>query len=126
MQLATLYVKMYEEMNVGVNPFQAVNTLVHAVNKQVGFLAVGVYEEGVLTGFIVGYEFSENVFYFASLYMTKKNSGNLKKLIDYSLAIVKDDLKYTSWVLDAHNENMALMAEKYGAELQSIRYKRVF
>lgn len=117
---------MYAALNKGINPFQAVNTLVHSINNEKDFIAVGLYEDGVLTGFITGNAFGTDSYYFACLYMETKGNPNIVKLIDYSIDFVQNTLGYKSWILDANNENMASMAEKYGAVMDSIRYKKVF
>jgi len=124
--LCELALPMYKAIRPETNAFQAVNTLIHNINSREGFLAVGAYDEGKLVGFLTGYTFdNSNTFYFDCLYMSKKDAPLLKDLIDFSIAHIKTELGFTSWILDAYNENMASMAEKYEAKIESIRYKAV-
>lgn len=121
MQLTELVVDMYQSINAGINAFQAVNTLIHTINNKPGFLAIGLYDETALAGFVVGYEETKNIFHFSGIYVIIKNNEWSKKIIDFSFAHIKE-LGYTAWTADATNDNISSILEKYGAEVKYRRY----
>ena len=122
MQLAELVVDMYHHINTDINPFQALNTLVHMINNKPGFVAIGLFDETALAGFVIGYEDTKKTFHFSGIYVIIKNNEWSKKIIDFSFAHIKE-LGYTSWTADATNDNISSILEKYGAE---VKYKRYY
>lgn len=121
-QLAELTVEMYASVDSAINSFQAVNTLMHFINSGNDFTAVGLYEDNILMGFSSGHAIND-VFYFNGLYVSIKNSEWTQKLIDYSLDLVKTK-GYKAWEVDATNENIASIMEKYGAKPRYTRYRK--
>jgi hypothetical protein len=122
-QLVELTIDMYAEISKNINAFQAVNTLMHQINNMVNFQAIGLFDDTVLMGFVTGYEDSPGVFHFSGIHVTHKNSKDLKKLIEHCFALV-EERGYTAWEVDATNENIASIMEKYGAQVQYTRYRK--
>ncbi len=123
MQLVDLTVDMYKEMDVGVNPFQAVNTLIAYINNAKDFTAIGLYDGQTLVGFVTGYQQNEKTFYFSGIYVIIKNNEWTKKIIDFSFALI-EERGYDSWEVDATNDNISSIMEKYGAVPKYTRYRK--
>lgn len=123
MQLVDLTVDMYKEMDVGVNPFQAVNTLIAYINNAKDFTAIGLYDDQTLVGFVTGYQQNEKTFYFSGIYVIIKNNEWTKKIIDFSFALI-EERGYDSWEVDATNDNISSIMEKYGAVPKYTRYRK--
>lgn len=121
MQLATLVADMYKAIDPGINEFQAMNTLLHFINTQPNFTAIGLYDGTALAGFVLGHELNKKVFYFSGIYVIIKNNEWTKKMIDFSFAHIKQ-LGYSAWEVDATNSNIASIMEKYGATVKYTRY----
>jgi hypothetical protein len=121
-QLAQLAVSMYSEMDKGVNPFQAINTLIYCVNTQEDFLAIGLFDEDKLVGCTFGHKFQKNVFYFCGIHVIMKNNKWTKKIIDFSFATIKEK-GYTSWLVDTTNNNIGSIMQKYNAQHKYTRYQ---
>lgn len=123
MQLAELTVDMYASMELNINAFQALNTLITSINNTKGFTAIGLYDGTALAGFITGHENGPGIFYFSGIYMVLKNTEKTKDLIEYALNMVKErEFKY--WEFDATNPNIASIMEKYGAKPIYTRYRK--
>jgi len=120
-QLVTLTAEMYKAINPNINNFGATATLVHDISNRKDFSAIGLYDGGVLKGFVTGYGESKNVFYFSGIYVIIKNNEWTKKLIDFSFAYVKNK-GYSAWQVDATNGNISSIVEKYGATAKYTRY----
>lgn len=126
MQLLELCIEMYRAIDVGINDFQATNTLIHFINTTNGsFKAIGLYDSDVLMGFTMGYELNPKYFLFTGIYLKVKNSENTRKLIDFSLDFVKE-LGYTGWQVDATNPNIMSIMEKYDCRVAFTRYTKEF
>ncbi len=123
MSLAELTVEMYQSMNININAFQAISTLTHMINNHPEFVAIGLYEDGVLLGFVFGYEGGVKVFHFAGIYTITKNNERVQKLIEFSFDWV-ENRGYMAWEADATNKNISSILEKYGAETMYIRYRK--
>lgn len=123
MQLAELACEMYHEIDPNINQFQAVNTLLHQINNEKGFLAIGLYDDSALAGFVLGHEYNEKTFYFSGIYVIIKNSASVKQLIEFSFAKI-EELGYTAWEVDATNDNVGSIMKKYGAEVKYVRYRK--
>lgn len=123
MQLAELCCEMYKEINPTINAFQAVNSLIHQITTQKGFLAIGLYDGSALAGFTLGYEYNEKTFYFSGIYVIIKNNASVKQLIEFSFSKI-EELGYTSWEVDATNENIGSIVQKYGAKPTYVRYRK--
>ncbi len=121
MALACLRAAMYKEMDPSINSFGAVNTLVHEINTKSDFIAIGLFEDNALVGFVNGYAMSKNVFYFSGIYVIIRNNEWIKKLIDHSFTFIKDK-GYSAWQVDATNGNISSIMEKYGASVKYTRY----
>lgn len=122
-QLVELTIEMYADINEQINAFQAVNTLMHQINNKVNFTAIGLFDETVLMGFVTGYEDGDKLFHFSGIYLVNKKSKETKELIEYCFAKV-EERGYTAWEIDATNDNIASIMEKYGAVVQYTRYKK--
>ena len=125
LQLVNMVPKMYAAIDGSINSFQAINTLMHFVNTQENFLAIGLYDEDVLTGFTMGHSLANGVFYFSGIYIEAKNSRYTKLLIDFSFDLIKGK-GYSGWQVDATCSNIASIMEKYGAEVLYTRYSKEF
>lgn len=124
LELARLTVEMYKEVNPEVNEFQATNTLVTLIGSN-SFVAIGLYEDGVLLGCVTGCKHAGTVFYFSGIYMSVRNTEWTQKLIEYSFEHIKG-LGFTAWEAEAGNNNIASILEKYGATKKSVRYRKEF
>lgn len=122
-QLLPLVAEMYQAIDPNINEFQAVNTVMHQINNEKAFLAIGLYDETALAGFVLGHEYNEKTFYFSGIYVIIKNSTEVKKLIEYSFKYI-EDLGYTAWEVDATNSNISSIMEKYGAVVKYTRYRK--
>lgn len=125
MQLAELTVEMYAAIDPNINPFQAVNTLLAFINQGKNFTAIGLYDDEVLVGFVIGYELKEKTFYFSGIYVIIKNNEWTKKIIDFSFAHI-EELGYEAWEVDATNSNVCSIMDKYGATVKYTRYRKEF
>lgn len=119
-QLMNLVFKMYKDINADITPFGAANTLMHDILTREGFLAIGLFnDDNTLVGFSTGYsetnKFEKKLFYFSGIYVIMRNNRNLKKLIDFSFAKIKE-LGYTNWLVDATNPNILSILKKYSGE----------
>lgn len=125
MQLCELTVDMYKEIDPNINAFQAINTLLAYINTGRDFVAIGLYDEGALVGFVTGLQHTEKTFYFSGIYVIMKNNEWSKKIIDFSFAHIQE-LGYTAWEVDATNPNICSIMEKYGAKVKCTRYRKEF
>lgn len=116
-----LNVLMYQSIDPTINEFGAVNTVVHEINNQEGFFAVGLYDDEKLVGFMKGYCFSKKLFHFSGIYVIMKNNKDTKQLIEYCLDLVKEK-GYSAWSVDTTNSNISSIVEKYGASVSYTRY----
>jgi hypothetical protein len=121
LQLVNLTAEMYKSIDITINNVGSTATLVNDVLNKPNFCAIGLYEENALQGFVTGYEWSKNVFYFSGIYVTIKNNEWTKKLIEFCFTFVKDK-GYSAWQVDATNGNISSIMEKYGATAKYTRY----
>lgn len=124
LQLVDLNAEMYKSIDANINEFQATNTLMHYIN-QGNFVAIGLYDETALAGFVTGSQLTEKTFYFSGIYVIIKNNEWTKKLIEFSFAHIQK-LGYTGWEVDATNDNISSIMEKYGAQVKYKRYHKEF
>jgi len=122
-QLIDLNVEMYKEIDPSLNAVQAVHLLMNPLTTQPDFLAIGLYDNDILIGFVTGWASAKNVFYFSGIYVIIKNNEWTKKLIDFSFDFIKER-GYTSWECDATNPNISSILEKYGATVKYTRYTK--
>ena len=120
-----LNVLMYKSIDPTINDFGAVNTVVHEINNMEGFVAIGMYDNDMLVGFMKGYCFSKKLFHFSGIYVIMKNNKDTKQLIEYSLDLVKEK-GYSAWSVDTTNSNISSIVEKYGAKVSYTRYIKEF
>lgn len=123
--LVQLTTEMYQEINPKINAFQATNSLIHMINNEVNFFAIGLYDEDILMGFVTGHELTETTFLFTGIYISFRNSEEIKRLIEYSFDFIKDK-GYKAWEADANNANISSILEKYGASIRYTRYHKEF
>jgi len=123
MQLAELNAKMYSDINSEINEFQATNTLIHFINNGPQFVSIGLYDETTLMGFVSGHALNEHSFIFTGIYLEIKDTKDTKNLIEYCFNYVEEK-GFKFWEVDATNDNIASIVEKYGAEKQYTRYKK--
>lgn len=64
LQLLALQVEMFKAIDKDVNEFGAINTLINEINTKEDFIAVGLYKEDKLVGFMSGYKFAKMCFIF--------------------------------------------------------------
>lgn len=120
-QLLTLAIEMFKNIDNTVNEFGAINTIMHYANNEQDFTAIGLYDEDKLVGFVTGHCFSKKVFYFSGIYVIIKNNKSTKDLIEYSFDLVAKK-GYSAWMVDATNGNISSIMEKYGAVVKHTRY----
>lgn len=125
LQLADLCIAMYKSIDAHINEYQSINTLVHFINNNKNFKAIGLYNKDKLIGFSMGYELNPAQFLFTGIYVSVKNTTNTRKLIDFSFQFIRD-LGYTGWQVDATNPNISKIMEKYGAKVAFTRYMKEF
>lgn len=124
MQLLDLNTEMYKEIDTNINSFQATNTLMAYINTK-SFLAVGLYDEDVLVGFVTGIEQTTETFYFTGIYLVIKNSEWTQRLIEFSFDHIQK-LGYKAWEVDSTNSNIASIMQKYGAVEKYTRFRKEF
>ncbi|PIR06685.1 MAG: hypothetical protein COV55_02930 [Candidatus Komeilibacteria bacterium CG11_big_fil_rev_8_21_14_0_20_36_20] len=116
-QLLALSTEMYKSINNLVNDFGAINTVIHEINTQQDFTAVGLFDVDKLVGFTKGYYFSKKIFHFSGIYVIMKNTKFTKDLIDFSLNLVKEK-GYSAWTAKASNSNISsILQTKYNAQV---------
>lgn len=125
LQLVDVIANMYTAIDPDINEYQAVNTLVHMINSNKDFLAIGLYDEKVLVGCVIGYAYSPSIFYFTGIYIGFKSTEWTQKLIEFSFDKIKE-LGYKGYEVDATNANISSIMEKYGAEVKYTRYRKEF
>ena len=120
-QLCNLTVAMYKSIDPSITAYGAINTLLYFTTQE-NFICVGLFENNKLIGFTFGHKFKTKCFLFSGIYVIIKNNRHLKKLIGFSFAYIKD-LGYTSWVVDATNDNIGSIMQKYNAISKFVRYE---
>lgn len=120
-QLVELNSAMYASINPDINEYRATEILMTFIRSTEEFMSVGMFEENVLIGFVSGYKFSPTSFLFTGLYVVSKNSEWTKQLIEYCFDLIENK-GYKRWEVDATNENIASIVEKYGAVPKYTRY----
>lgn len=125
LQFMELNVLMYKSIDPTINDFGAINTVVYEINTKEDFIAVGIYENDLLVGFMKGYCFSKKLFHFSGIYVIMKNNKSLKELIEHCLDLVKQK-GYSAWSVDTTNSNISSIVEKYGATVSYTRYIKEF
>lgn len=125
MDLCDLVVQMYSAIDKNINSFQAVNTLMHFINSTSDFIALGLYSEDVLVGFVMGNAINDTTFNYTGIFTLGRNNKDLKLLIEESFKFVEDK-GYKAWEVDATNENISSIMEKYGAKVKYTRYYKEF
>jgi len=121
LDLISLNYEMYKSIDSSINSVGATSTLMHFL-AQPDFIPFGLFDNNnKLVGFVTGYKFSKNMFHFSGIYVIIKNNRNLKKLINFCFAYIKE-LGYSTWQVDATNGNISSIMEKYGATKQYTRY----
>lgn len=122
LELAALVSGMYKSLDPEYSEFQAVASLMEML-KQPDFTCIGMFDSNnKLIGISLGYYFSKNKFYFSGFYVIMKNNKGIKKLIDFSFALIKEK-GYTSWLVDSTNPNMSSIMEKYSAKVKHVQYE---
>ena len=119
--LCKLNALMYKSIDPNIDLYGATNTLMFNINNKEDFIAIGLYENGLLVGFVTGYKISKKVFHFSGICVIIKNNEWTKKLIDYCFAFIKTK-GYSAWTVDATNGNISSIMEKYGAVAKYTRY----
>lgn len=117
-QLCQLCVDMHKSMDHPIlesNEFGAINTLVYEINNKQDFIAIGLYNNNELVGFVKGFCFSKKMFHFSGIYVKIKNNKFTKQLIEYCFDLVAKK-GYSAWSADASNGNISSILEKYGAK----------
>lgn len=122
MELAILYVEMNKVLSCQVPSAPALYTLTHDLANKPDFIALGLYENERLGGFVTGYALSKKTFYFSGIYVKIKNK-NVRILVEKSFSLIKD-MGYTSWEADCNNDNIASILSKYGAKPIYTRFKK--
>lgn len=122
MGLATLYVEMSKVLSLPISAAPALYTLTHSLATKTNFIALGLYEDGQLNGFVTGYAISKKTFYFSGIYVKTKNR-NAKLLIEESFKCI-EDMGYVSWEADCNNELISSILTKYGARPIYTRFKK--
>ena len=123
MQLAQVNAAMYKSIDDNINEFQATNMLIALINGGHNFTAIGLYDNNVLMGMVHGYEEKPGEFHFSGLHVAIKNSEWTQKLIEFSFELI-EDRGYTAWEVDATNDNIASIMEKYGAKVKYKKYRK--
>lgn len=121
LQLLELNIAMHKHINSETNEYGATATLIHDINNQEDFTALGLYDEDKLIGFTTGYKFSKKCFLFSGIYVIIKNSKDLANLIQSSFDLAKSK-GYSAWIADATNSNISSILEKFGATPVYTRY----
>lgn len=123
--LCDLVTQMYKSIDENINDFQAINTLVHFINTMPDFLAIGLYDDDVLIGCVTGHALNERIYFYSGIYVLGNNSKAVKLLIDESFKLIQDR-GYLGWEVDATNDNICSIMEKYNASKKYTRYYKEF
>lgn len=121
MELAVMYADMSTLLSEYVPAAPAMYNLTHDLTKP-SFMALGLYEDNKLIGFVTGYSLSEKSYYFSGIYTSKKTRG-LKLLIEESFKLIKE-MNFTRWEADCNNAMIASILKKYGATEMYTRFKK--
>lgn len=84
-------------------------------------LALGLYRDSKLVGFIIGHGISGSVFYFTDMYIMPKYRYYTKDMLIDTETFIKR-LGYTSWVSESSTKEGMRMFEHYGAQTIEIKY----
>ena len=120
-----LNIRMFKTIDDTINPFGAINHVVHEITTKEDYKAIGMYDDDELVGFLSGYCFSTKKFHFSGIYVIMKNNKNLSELIDFTLELIKNE-GYSAWSVDTTNSNITSIVEKYGATAKSTRFVKEF
>jgi len=121
LDLINLNYEMYKSIDPAINSVGATASLMHLISTKEDFLAIGMFEDNKLIGFVTGYKFSNKTYHFSGIYVIIKNNMNTKKLINFCFSLIKDK-GYSAWQVDATNGNISSIMEKYGATIEYTRY----
>jgi len=119
LQLLSLYIKMYKVIDPSLSN-SVVSIILAEEMKQPRFIAFGVFQEDTLIGFLSGYTEKPGTFFNSGLYCESKIK--VRMLLEKSEQALKH-IGYTSWTTEAKGHIKSL-APKFGANIESIRYKK--
>lgn len=125
LDLIGLVAEMYKAISTDINSFQSVNTLIHMINNEVDFKAIGLFEEDTLIGFVTGHQYNEGIFLFTGIYVDPKHADSVQELIEFCFAHIQEQ-GYKGWEADATNANISSILERYGASVKYTRYRKEF
>jgi len=86
------------------------------------FLAVGLFFEDSLVGFITGYEYDKNDFIISGIFVKEQNRKNLKLLLDNFLSKVKK-LGYKTYRAFCYSDNVISIMKKYLSKKVNVQYQ---
>lgn len=124
-KLLEMYLAMGKSIDVKFTDYQIISTLVNSVATYPTFVAFGMFDNGKMIGMSCGWGTNNAKFYFSGLYIEKQYRLKVQKLIDHSFEAIKK-AGYKGWEIDATNENIASIMEKYGAKPTSTKYCKEF
>ena len=119
LELVALWCEMYRVIPTPYSAPEATYGLVQAMNEFKDFLAIGVFEENKLIGFITGYAHRTGAFYWSGIYCPK--SKYVKEMMDTAEKLMKD-MGYKSWISDTEIPAVASLLMKYGGK--PVQYKK--
>ena len=119
--LAKLYAEMNKQIPTPVSCTASVFSLSNDLTKK-DFMAMGLYDDDKLIGFVTGYALSKVTFYFSGIYVELRNS-NVSALIERSFSYV-DGLGYKNWEADCTTENIKSILSKQGAYVMHTRMRK--
>lgn len=120
-KLVNLYIMMYAALPTPVHAIAATHGLTSAVLNKPNFIALGLYIDENLVGFVTGYEIAPLDFYFSGIYAT--NPRHVKPLMDAAEKQI-NELGYKNWESDATSDNVEGLLNKYGAKPIHTKYRK--
>lgn len=78
-------------------------------------LVIGLYYEDSLVGFINGYEYTKEIFWFSNIYVLPKHRYKVKNFLEYAEKEIVT-MGYTSWLTHSLMKQGKNMLTKFGAK----------
>ena len=113
--------KLFGEYNKALKLNNTPRTLKNKLDAK-NAIAVGLYVEEVLRGFIIGFDISDkSIFHFSDIYVSEGYRYYVKDLLDYTEDYIRNQ-GYKAWTSSSRTEEGQRMLAKYKAREIEIKY----
>ena len=118
-ELSKLFYEYNQYLTTKYNHNSSIKILISELDK-VDSQALGLFKGAKLVGFTLGHKYSEDLFYFSSMYIKPKYRYYMKNLFLASEANIKS--RYSGWVSHSSTPSGINMHSKMGATPIEIKY----